>query len=440
MKKYLLSLLAVMFVFQLGLTQDDPVKAMKKAARDLGAYNLDPENNLDKLEEARDLIDFAAKAEETKGMYKTWQTRGEVYAAPVFKEVTALSLSQGAEKPKTWEYGLIAAESYAKALELAQKKFEKRDALKGLKDVTGWLNYFGNLMISHQDYEAAYMILDKVLYYDQVLRDNGGDPALATPEDVNNTKFIVAYTAMLSGDMDRAKQLFMELYESGYDDPGVYANLFQMLIDEDEQKAVEILEEGRRKYPEDTEILFAEINYYIQQENYEVLKEKLAEAIEREPDNPSVYTALGNVYMNLFNQEYAQNGDSELAQQYFDEARKYFEKAIELNPQQYDAIYSLGSLYYNKAVEIIKKMNELGLSKEDQRKYEEYGKQVDALFAKALPYFQQAEAINPSDRNTLIALKEIYARQNNFELSNEFKQRLETVEAGGTIEKSYFGQ
>ncbi len=440
MKKLLWSLLVIALGAQAGMSQDDPVKAMKKAARDLGAYNLDPENNQDKLIEARELIDFAAQAEATKNLYKTWKTRGDVYAAPVFREVTALSLSQGAEKPKTWEAALIAAESYARALELASKKFELRDALKGLKDAAGWLNYFGNLMISHQDYEAAYLLLDKVLYYDQLLRERGGDPVLATPEDVQNTKFIVAYTAMLNGDMERAKNLFLELYESGYDDPGVYANLFQMLLEEDEERAVRILEEGRKKYPEDTEILFAEINYYIQLEQYDVLKEKLKEAIQREPNNPSVYTALGNVYMNLFSEEYAKNGDSELAQEYFDEARKYFEQAIEINPQQYDAIYSLGSLYYNKAVEVIKKMNELGLSKEDQKKYEAYGKQVDELFNKALPYFQKAEMINPSDRNTLIALKEIYARQNNFELSNEFKRRLETVEQGGQILESYFAQ
>ncbi len=440
MKKVLLSLFVLIWVAQAGLAQDDPVKAMKKAARDLSAYNLDPDNNADKLEEARTLIDFAAQAEETKGMAKTWKTRGDIYAAPVFKEVTALSLSQGAQKPTTWEDALVAAASYEKALELAQKKFEVKDALKGLKDVTGWLNYFGNLMISHQDYQTAYKILDKVLYYDQLLREKGGEPVLATPEDVNNTKFIVAYTAMLSNDNERAKQLFMELYEAGYSEPGVYANLFNLLNAENDPNALSILEKGRQLFPDDTEILFAEINYYIQEEKYDVLKEKLREAIEREPDNPSVYTALGNVYMNLFNEEYAKNGDSDLAKEYFEEARKYFEQAIKINPEQYDAIYSLGSLYYNNAVEIIKKMNNLGLSKEDQKKYDEYGKLVDELFSKALPYFQRAEVINPSDRNTLIALKEIYARQNNFELSNEFKQRLDRVEQGKKIEKSYFAQ
>ena len=78
------------------------------------------------------------------------------------------------------------------------------------------------------------------------------------------------------------------------------------------------------------------------------------------------------------------------------------------------------------------------MSKADQKKYEEINKQTKELFEKALPYFKKSEQIDPNDISTLTALTEIYARQNNFELSGEFKKRAKTVDSGGKVEGSYF--
>ena len=74
------------------------------------------------------------------------------------------------------------------------------------------------------------------------------------------------------------------------------------------------------------------------------------------------------------------------------------------------------------------------------KKYDAKKLEVDQIFDKALPYFQKAERVNPSDRNTLIALKEIYARKNKMDIADEFTRRLETVESGGTVNSSYFEQ
>ena len=52
---------------------------------------------------------------------------------------------------------------------------------------------------------------------------------------------------------------------------------------------------------------------------------------------------------------------------------------------------------------------------------------MGAIFDQALPYLEKAEKIDPSDKNTIIALKEIYARKGNFEKSNLYKARLEKM-------------
>ena len=45
---------------------------------------------------------------------------------------------------------------------------------------------------------------------------------------------------------------------------------------------------------------------------------------------------------------------------------------------------------------------------------------------------------DPNDLNTLIALKEMYARNSEYEISGEFKTRIEKVQNKEKIEKSYF--
>ena len=77
-------------------------------------------------------------------------------------------------------------------------------------------------------------------------------------------------------------------------------------------------------------------------------------------------------------------------------------------------------------------------SKKGQEKFDAMQKEVQNQFDKALPFFKRAEKMNPSDANTLIALKEIFARKNDFETSNIFKDRLDRVQNGETISESYF--
>ena len=332
----------------------------------------------------------------------------------------------------------VAAEAFEKALGIAVKKYEKKDALEGLNEAGRKLNQIGNYQINAEDYVGAYKTLSKVLTVNNALAEKGGE-AVIQAEEIGNQKFVVAYCASAAGDAEAAGGLFKELYDAGSEEPTVYAQYGSYLLTSgDEEAGVKVLEEGKVKFPgKNTEILFALINYHIGKGNFEILEGILKDAIKAEPTNPSVRSALGNVYMNLYTDEYSANGETEVATGYFDKSMDYFNQAIEIEPKQFDAIYSIGSLYFNKAVEMIKVANELGLDKESVIKYNKLVAESNSLMETALPYFQKAEGINPNDNNTLIALTEIYARMNDFEKSKEFKQRLENVKNGETNE-AYF--
>ena len=440
MKKLLFSLLSLFFITAVAFSQDDPKKALNKASRALSAYNLNPTDNDQKLKEAKEMIESAISSADIAGQAKAWQTRGEIYNAYSDKDITMMTIGDNPDfVPAYIDAPLEAAVSFEKALEVAAKKYETKDALKGLNEAGRKLNQIGNYQIGAKDYAGAFKSLNKVYEANTILVEKGGE-AVIQPDEINNQIFVMAYCAQASNNKKEATRLFLELYEAGTEEPSVYASLFPLLKDDDNEKAVKIIKEGMEKFPDNTEILFAYINYLIETGNITELEAALKKAIAAEPDNPSVRSALGNVYMGLFTEEFAKNGESETAKGYFDKSLDYFQQAIDIEPKQFDAIYSKGSLYYNKAVEIVKVANSLGMSQEEVKKYNAMIKESQELMNTALPYFQKAESINANDINTLIALSEIYARMDDFEKSKEFKTRLETLRSGGTNQNSYFNQ
>ncbi|MEI7802142.1 MAG: tetratricopeptide repeat protein, partial [Bacteroidota bacterium] len=108
-------------------------------------------------------------------------------------------------------------------------------------------------------------------------------------------------------------------------------------------------------------------------------------------------------------------------------ARKAYETAIELNPQDFTANYSLGALIYNQAVEKIKEMNNLPST--DQKGYDKLKVESDVLLQKCLPYLEKARTLKGDDLETLNALKELYARLNQMDKLDEVKAAIDKVPA-----------
>lgn len=431
-----ISFFVAMFFFAVGMQAQDAASLLKSAGKALTAYNLDQAGNADRLIEAKDAIDMAFKGNTLDGNYKAQLTRAKINTELMGKDYLDLNV-KGGTTPQHASAGPEALSALKAALSLAEKKFQTKEVLKVLGELTPYLSSLGNFFIGSQEYAKAFGPLNAVLDANKMLTDNGEKSAFEKPEDVENHKYVTAVCASRAEETKVAESLLTELYEAGSKEPGVYSQLYSMKIDSDPEGAMAILKKGQELDPGNVDLLFAEINYYIKNEQYDKLEEKLKVAIEKDPENPSVRAALGNVYMNL-SEKAIEEGDMDNYKKYFDSAMDYYNQTLELDPKSFDATYSIGSLYFNKAAALTQEMKDLGLSKEDQKRYTELETETAELFAQAFPYFKKAEMLNPSDGNTIIALKEIFARQDNYEASNEFKKRLETIQAGGTIEKSYF--
>jgi tetratricopeptide (TPR) repeat protein len=106
-------------------------------------------------------------------------------------------------------------------------------------------------------------------------------------------------------------------------------------------------------------------------------------------------------------------------------AEKAYKKAISIDTVYFDALYNLGAMHYNAGVEVYNKVKDLPMSKE--KEYNTGKAKYTASFNKSLPYLEKALTLAPNDVNTLLSLKEVYAKLDNFTKSGEMKKRIEAL-------------
>ena len=428
----------ILFLFLLfGLlnTQADAqgMKDVKKAAKNLGLFRLDPQANGDKIKEAKNLIDAASSSEEVQSEYKYWFTRGEIYNELATKESNMTAVNPNyTVKDRT--LGIVALEGFRKALSLADKKYKKKDVLAVLPECANSLNNFGYQAFSAKDFMSAYRCFNAVIGVNKLLQDNGAEGIFQNDNDRLNGIYLAGLSASQTGGKADCIPYYEQLRTAGLEGdeekgPAVYIGLYNAYSEKDPEKAEEVLIEGRKLFPNETSMLFQEINLYLRKGKLAELIGKMELALEKEPDNISLYTTFGNVYDRL-REKKMEEGDEKGANEYEDKAMNYYEQALAKDSDNFIANYSIGALYYNQAAKLSKEMNALAndYSKAGTQKYNAKKAEMESFFDKALPYFEKADAANPNDLSTLNALKEINARKDNFDKSKEYKQRIEALQ------------
>ena len=118
-----------------------------------------------------------------------------------------------------------------------------------------------------------------------------------------------------------------------------------------------------------------------------------------------------------------------MKQEKYDEAIASLKKSIELKGDEYNTQFNLGVCYYNKAVAMFQKANEIM----DVAKYNAAIAEANAVFIQAVPYFEKAAELKKDDPDSLRNLKELYFRLRTvnpeFEAKyNEVVKKLEQIQ------------
>ncbi len=439
MKKSLFTLLTIFFAFGFSSAQEDGLKLAKNAGKALTSYNIDPSGNAAKLGEAKEKIEQALKTPEAQALGTAWMTKGDVYNTLLQKDLARRMID-----PKAALTGdndaLVAFEAYKKVYELSVKKYEKADAVKGISEVQPYLINIGVSKYEAKEFDKAFLSFKASVESHDILKENAQKSFLDDPKQLEDQIYFTGLIASLANRCTDAVFFYEKLYKTSTTNPAVYEGLYNCKIQlADEAGAATVLAEGRKKFPEDPALLFAEINAYLKAGKLAELTGRLEQALKQEPDNVGLYVTLGNVYDNLYQGALKEKNNAK-AGEYFEMAKLNYSKGLLKNPDHLDANYSLGALYFNKAAIRTQEMNALpeDFSSAGLKKMEVIKNEVIALFDLALPYFQKAESVDPNDMNTLIALNEIYARKDDEVLSPAIKTRLDLVKGGGKNASSYF--
>ncbi len=428
MKKFFALLIISAFTFGTIMAQDAE-KDLKNGERSIKKFISD-QSNVDALAKGLELFESAFKSDVVADKAKSWVIKGNLMknvANAEFRNVTldstySLSLDDAAVQ---------SYEAYSKALNIAEKKNDKKSAQVGLIELENHLNNYAIIAYQAEDYKNAFSHFSTSIEASKSLKGLGQKSRLDDELIMNDQIFFAAISGYYSEDKEKALPYLTTMANQGTKEVFVYDALYNLTVASDPEKALAYLDTGMAAKPDDTSLLFTQINHYLKEGKLDQLISKLNVAIEKEPDNTSIYNTLGSVYDQLQIKE-SKAGNKDKAAEYFAKAKENYMHVLTADPTNFDATYSIGALYYNDAATNVDKLNELSedLSPAGMKKYDAIKADMDAVFGQALPYFESASKLNDNDCNTIIALKEIYARLNDLEKSNIYKGKFETNCAG----------
>lgn len=148
--------------------------------------------------------------------------------------------------------------------------------------------------------------------------------------------------------------------------------------------AIDVLEEGRNLYPENTEILITLSESYVGANKTEVAMDAFKASVEAEPNNQHFRYNYGVLLLNANR---------------YEEAEEQFTKALEIDPEYENSIYNLGVTYVKWGTQMNEDAEEQGIISEDyKQKYE-----------LALPYLEKVVELDPTNAQMWEILGKVYS-------------------------------
>jgi len=223
----------------------------------------------------------------------------------------------------------------------------------------------------------------------------------------------VALASEYAEDYEAAKKTYDQLIVMKYNVDGAGSGLYKSMSkiyknEGDKVKAAEYISEGRKAYPDDNSLLVEELEGFLQSGKNDEALANLNTGITNDPTNAVLYFARGTVYENLKDNE---------------KAVADYKKAIELNPDYYDASFNLGAYYFNAGADKINESNNLPISK--QKEYDALKAAAKKDFEAAVPHIEKAHRMKPGDGATGEMLINLYTQTGQYDKAKVIRTKFE---------------
>lgn len=379
---------------------------------------------------ARAAIKPALENDETKDLAETWYVAGligyqQADAAFYNQTITGQLPDESVLGPalaETFQYWLKADEIACR--QLIDKKgnpmFDKKgnpvidtkmrqNLAKKMQTLYERQEYvkYGSAMNDVRDFEAAYEAFDMHLRIPNL--DMMDEKArLKMPKDsiYEQYAYYKALFAVQSEMHEKAIAALLDIKDNEYEQETVWKFLYQEYLSlQDTVNYVEVLKESINRFPQEPWFLQNLINHYIYSNQEAEAVNYLMQAVEREPNVAQYHLILGNLYVQ---------------QEKWDEAVAAYDRCLELDPTIDDAYAGKGRRYYNQAVNMFNAADEITDVKKSNKAKDEANK----VFRQAMPLFEEAHRLNPTNRDHIINLRTLYYR---FRMEKEYEQLSEEL-------------
>jgi tetratricopeptide (TPR) repeat protein len=445
----------VMILLAIVLTAN-VMMAQKKDRTDAFMYNKNAQ-----YEKAIASIEKCVNHEQFHGQKPDWQAEAWLYRAVIYQNV----MQSGDEKLKAQVPDALERvyESLMKCMEnesfLSQNKQDIYQRVGAV--MTAYYTQGADKYNAGQFAEAAPLFKKA---YD--IAKQLGSP------DANEMLNLAATSSLRAEDYNTALEYFTELKNNGSNDVDIYRHLAACYTGlGNTEQAMAMINAGLEKDPSDANLILEKVNAYLKEGKGAEAVQDLTKLLELDPENAQLLFVLGTIYgddgssvspwigqgktaveevlgkpktTDVTETEFGKgewwnydgdkavhfqndkvdivknvkespksNIDSQQAKLYDPEkALKYYQDAIAIKPDYYDAIYNIGVLYTGMANKYIEQANEItGFSKKEQDQYNSLIEQGNELLRTGLPYLKQAYDAQPSD-DVKNVLRSIYVKLN----------------------------
>ncbi len=370
------------------------------------------------IQNAKTSIDKASTNEKTANMPQTAALKAAIYSSLAVDDTVATTSAP---------LFATADEAVKKAKELDTKGEQKKliDAanlnLAQYKLTAGVKDY------QNHKFEDAYKEFD---YYRTVL-----------PDDTN----AVLYTALSASNAGAKDPKYYPLAITNYNkllttkysgNAAVYLDLTSLyLLTKDTTAAIKIAGEGVAKYPSFSDLRKREIEMALQSGKQSEVLGKIQSAITNDPKNKELYYYLGLTYVQVAdaaNAKSAKEKDAALkntehttALDNYAKASDAYKKALEIDPNYFEANMNLGYVLMRPALDIYNAAQALPTNK--QKEYDAALATSNSMLDQAKPYLQKAVDLKPKDRDALTNLRSYYRGKSDKAHLAEYKAKADEL-------------
>ena len=379
----------VMILLVIALTAN-VMMAQKKDRTDAYMYNKNGQ-----YAKAMASIEKCINHDQFLGMKPNEQSQAWLYRAAIYQNIIQSDDENlKAQVPNALE---IVYESLMKCLENESFCSDEQNQMEiGMRIASVMTAYYtqGADAYNNGQFAQAAPLFKKA--YDIAASLGGGEQAT---EMLN----LAATAALRAEDYNTALEYYNELKGNGKETAELYRHLASCYngLGQSEQ-AMEMINAGLALDPGDANLILEKVNAYLKEGKGAEAVADLQKLHELDPENAQLLFVLGTIYGDENNKDVF---DTE-------KAKQYYEQALAINPNYYDAIYNIGVLYTTMANKYIEQANDItGFSKAEQEQYNNLIEQANDLLRTGMPYLKQAYEAQPSD-DVKNVLRSIYVKLN----------------------------